>query len=108
MPSGGRLRLHQEQVSGTLGSHKGSFRFPASGEITAVLPRHRGTEGRYLRLKCANLMHFGFVAQGGTVRKSAQGVLEDRYRKTVSAASGPTNLIPVPWATSLGSDFSSV
>lgn len=107
MPSGGRLRLHQEQVSGTLGSHKGSFRFPASGEITAVLPRP-WTEGGYLRLKCANLLHFGFVAQGGTVRKSAQGVLEDRYRKAVSAASGPTNLIPVPWATSLGSDFSSV
>lgn len=99
--------LYQEQVSGTLGSHKSTFRSPGSEETTVVLPR-AWTEGSYLRLKCANLMHFGFMAQGGTARKSAEGVLGDGCRKVVSAGPGPTNLGSVPWATSLGSGFSSV
>ena len=52
-------------------------------------------EGGYLKLTCFNLVHFGYVAQGGMAGKSAKGVLEDRCRKVVSAASGPTNLGPI-------------
>lgn len=54
------------------------------------------------------LMHFWFMVHGITTGKSVEGVLEDGCRKIIGPVSAPTNLGPIPWGTSLGSDFSSV